>query len=138
MQHKTKISQAATTYLFATVILTAIINFPLLAQPDKNASVVDLLPETIAPIKAPFEMPQFKRPSFPDRTFNIKDFGAIEGGKVKVTDAIRKTIEAAAKAGGGKVVIPEGLWLTGPIHLKSNINLYLLDNLNQSILPRHQ
>lgn len=88
-------------------------------------SVLDKAPAQIEPIKAPFKMPQLKRPVFPNKTFNIKDFGAVEGGAVKNTEAIKKTIEAAAKAGGGKVVIPEGKWLTGAIHLDNNINLYL-------------
>jgi len=124
MQRQIKVNQAANTFFLSTVLFVAVFTFSLLAQPDENASVADLLPENIAPIDAPFEMPRFKRPTFPDRMFNIKDFGAVEGGKIKVTEAIRKAIEAAAKAGGGKVVIPEGIWLTGPIHLKSHINLY--------------
>lgn len=84
-------------------------------------------PYEIAPLKAPFEMPDLKRPRFPDNTFNIKDFGAKERGgeKVKCTEAIHRAIDAAEKAGGGKVLIPAGNWLTGPIHLKSNINLHV-------------
>jgi hypothetical protein len=84
-------------------------------------------PYEIAPLDAPFEMPDLKRPEFPDNTFNIKDFDAKErdGDKVKCTDAIHRAIDAAEKAGGGKVLIPAGDWLTGPIHLKSNINLHV-------------
>ncbi len=124
MQSQIKVHRAANGFFLATVLLVAVSTFSLSAQADENASVADLLPETIAPINAPFEMPRFKRPTFPDLAFNIKDFGALPGGKIKVTHAIRKTIEAAAKADGGKVVIPAGIWLTGPIHLQSNINLY--------------
>lgn len=64
-------------------------------------------------------------PVFPDKTFNIKDYGATEGGNEKVTEAIKSAIEDCANNGGGKVVIPAGKWLTGPIHLKSNINLHI-------------
>ena len=124
MKCKINVSPAAANFLILTFLFTALFHASLLAQPDENASVVDLLPENIAPINAPFEMPRLSRPIFLDRNFNIKDFGAVEGGKIKVTNAIRKAIEAAEKAGGGRVVIPEGVWLTGPIHLKSNINLY--------------
>ncbi len=66
------------------------------------------------------------RPSIPDREFDIRDFGAVEGGTVKNTQAIRQAISAAAKAGGGHVVIPAGKWLTGAIHLDNNIDLHLL------------
>ena len=79
--------------------------------------------EPIAPIHAPFSMPALARPVFPDRSFDIRDFGATPGGSVKNTAAIRKAIETAATAGGGRVIIPAGKWLTGPIHLENNINL---------------
>ncbi len=82
-------------------------------------------PEDIAPVVAPFTLPPFSRPQIPDRTFNIKDYGAVEGGVEKNTEAIRKTIEAAARAGGGRVVIPPGKWLTGAIHLDNNIDLHI-------------
>ncbi|WP_198411318.1 glycoside hydrolase family 28 protein [Marinimicrobium alkaliphilum] len=87
-------------------------------------------PYEIAPIQAPFPMPQMERPSIPDRTFNIRDFGAetFSGSQTSdklVTEAIHRAIEAANRAGGGKVVIPRGQWLTGPIHLMSNINLHV-------------
>lgn len=88
------------------------------------------VPETIAPIEAPFPMPQLERPKFPDRSFNIRDYGAQtmtsdQASSTLNTDAIHRAISAAYNSGGGKVVIPEGQWLTGPIHLKSNINLHL-------------
>ena len=72
----------------------------------------------------PFKMEKIKVPTFPDKTFNIKDFGAVGDGHIKNTDAFRKAIEACSKAGGGIVIIPPGSWLTGPIELKSNINLH--------------
>lgn len=79
----------------------------------------------IQPIKAPFAMPQLKRPVFPNRTFTITDYGAVAGGTIKNTEAFRKAIAACHTAGGGKVVVPAGKWLTGPIHLKSKVHLYL-------------
>lgn len=91
----------------------------------------DEAPDEIASISAPFEMPPLKRPQFPDQEFNIKNFGAksmSNSKRFKNTKAINKTIEIAHKAGGGKVIIPEGKWLTGPIHLMSNINLYLAED----------
>ena len=62
-------------------------------------------------------------PKFPSRDFDVTRYGAKEGGKIDNTAAFRKAIEAASKAGGGRVVVPEGVWLTGAIHLRSNVNL---------------
>jgi len=90
-----------------------------------TGKAADTSNEAIAPIYAPFAMPQLVRPVFPARTFNIRDYGAVEGGVVKNTDAFAKAIDACSKLGGGKVVVPAGRWLTGPIHLKSNIDLHL-------------
>ncbi|MDR8391937.1 glycoside hydrolase family 28 protein [Aliifodinibius sp. S!AR15-10] len=86
------------------------------------------VPQEIAPIDAPFEVAELERPSFPDRTFDIRDYGAqpmSDDSTFKNTDAIHRAIEAAHQAGGGRVLIPEGEWLTGPIHMMSNINLHI-------------
>ena len=56
------------------------------------------------------------------------DYGAVKGGEIVNTEAIAKAIVACNKAGGGRVVIPEGEWLTGPIHFQSNVNLHLEEN----------
>lgn len=66
-----------------------------------------------------------KNLEFPNNTFNILDFGAISDGETNNSEAIKKAIASCSKAGGGKVLIPAGRFLTGPIHLKSNINLHL-------------
>lgn len=57
---------------------------------------------------------------------NITDFGAVEGGKKMNTVAIQKAIEACAKKGGGRVIVPQGIFLTGSVELKSNVTLHLL------------
>ncbi|MBN2165487.1 MAG: glycoside hydrolase family 28 protein [Marinilabiliaceae bacterium] len=66
-----------------------------------------------------------QQPVFNDYTTSILDHGAIADGKSLNTKAINNAIESCSLAGGGKVIIPQGLWITGPIELKSNINLYL-------------
>lgn len=71
-----------------------------------------------------FEIAPVQEPSIPDNTVNIKDYGAVDGGKVLNTQAFADAIEAVSKKGGGKVLIPAGIWLTGPIVLKSNIELH--------------
>lgn len=120
-----------------------------LAAAVTNASGWDNVPEAIAPITAPFPMPQMARPQFPDRVISIQDFGAVADGRTKNTEAIANAIAAAARAGGGTVLIPAGTWLTGAIHLENNINLRLaqgakllfsqnFDDYLPAVLSRHE
>lgn len=81
--------------------------------------------EIIQPIQAAFTMPTPRRPQFPSRVFDIRAYGAQEGGLVKNTEAFRSAVRAATSEGGGTVLVPEGRWLTGPIHLESNVNLHV-------------
>ena len=67
-------------------------------------------------------------PHFPDRDFPVTDFGAIGDGKMVNTASIKATISACSATGGGRVVIPAGVFLTGPIHLESNVNLHVSEN----------
>ena len=69
-----------------------------------------------------------KVPSFKDQSFNILEFGAVADGKTLNSKAFEKAIAACTEAGGGKVIVPEGKFLTGPIHLKNNVNLHLEEN----------
>lgn len=71
-----------------------------------------------------FAMPQVIEPQIPGNTVSIADFGAIADGLTLNTDAFRKAIEAVSAKGGGTVVIPRGIWLTGPVILKSNIRMH--------------
>ncbi len=64
-------------------------------------------------------------PSFPARDFLITKYGAKPGGAIDSSAALRQAIDACAAAGGGRVVVTEGRFLTGPIHLKSGVNLHL-------------
>jgi polygalacturonase len=65
-----------------------------------------------------------KLPTFPDKTFNVTDYGAKAGGTDN-TAAFKKAIDACNAAGGGTVLIPAGTWTTGAIYIKSNVNLKL-------------
>jgi polygalacturonase len=73
----------------------------------------------------PFAMPPMAEPSFPDRRVSITEFGARGDGSMLNTQAFAEAIRSCAAAGGGTVVVPPGTWLTGPIRLESNINLFL-------------
>ena len=71
-----------------------------------------------------FDMPQIKEPKIPAYSVSITDFGAKSGGQDLCSESFSKAIEAVSKKGGGKVIVPRGTWLTGPITLLSNIELY--------------
>jgi polygalacturonase len=68
---------------------------------------------------------RLEEPRFPNRDFLITRFGAAGNGKTDCTAAIRQAIDACNKAGGGRVVVPAGRFLTGAIHLRSGVNLYV-------------
>ncbi|MBR6696893.1 MAG: glycoside hydrolase family 28 protein [Lachnospiraceae bacterium] len=64
---------------------------------------------------------------FNTKEYDITSYGAISGGQVSNTKAFAAAIDEATIK-GGKVVVPDGIWLTGPIELKSNVELHLCDN----------
>jgi len=70
-------------------------------------------------------MPVIRSTQFKKDTFNIKKFDAVADGITLNTVAINKAIAACNKNGGGVVLVPGGMWLTGPIVLKSNVNLHI-------------
>ena len=102
------------------IILLAILFF-------SNVAIFAQVPHEIAPFVTPFGEFNFKRPVFADQSVSIVDFGAKQGGTFKNTEAIKKAIEKINSIGGGKVIVPAGTWLTGPIVLLSNVNLHLED-----------
>ena len=71
-----------------------------------------------------FKMSKINEPVIPNNTVNLKDYGAVNGGYVLNTKAFADAIDALSKKGGGKLIIPPGIWLTVPIILKSNIELH--------------
>lgn len=71
-----------------------------------------------------FDLTAIEPPSFPDRLFDLGDFGLESAASVQ-TMAFRRAIAACHAAGGGTVLVPAGTWLTGPIHLLSHVNLRL-------------
>lgn len=74
---------------------------------------------------APFSMPKVEVPKFQNKHYDIKNYGAINNGIFLNTTVINKAIEDCNKNGGGIVEVGEGTWLTGPIELKSNVELHL-------------
>ena len=73
----------------------------------------------------PQALPKVTLPVIPERVLNLADFGGVGDGRTLNTGAFEKAFTALAEKGGGKLVVPPGIWLTGPIKPASNINLHL-------------
>lgn len=70
-------------------------------------------------------LPRITEPVFRKDTVNIVDYGAVADGLTLNTNSINQAIAACNKQGGGVVLVPGGMWLTGPVEMKSNINLHI-------------
>ncbi len=73
----------------------------------------------------PFEAPQVNTPVIPDRTVTLSQFGGKGDGITLCTEAFSAAIAALESQGGGHLVVEAGVWLTGPIVMKSNIDLHI-------------
>lgn len=71
------------------------------------------------------EFPKVELPVIEGKDYRIEEYGAVSGGEVSNTQAIRAAVEAAHEAGGGRVVVGAGIWLTGPIELLSHVELHV-------------
>ncbi len=74
-----------------------------------------------------FDMPRVAEPVIPSNSINIADLGAVGDGVALNTQFFAEAIEKLSAKGGGSVIVPPGLWLTGPIVLKNNINIHVED-----------
>ena len=92
----------------------------LLAQPGKIKDEIAGYTKNL-----PFSINEFNVPAFPAKKYNIVDFGAVGDGITKNTEIFKKVVDSCFNSGGGEIIVPPGIWLTGPIILKSNINLHL-------------
>jgi len=82
-------------------------------------------PRTAADLAADRIVASVRRPWFPPRVFRVTDFGAVGDGTTKNTTAFAAAIAACHRSGGGHVVVPAGSFLTGAIHLLSNVDLHV-------------
>jgi hypothetical protein len=100
----------------AALLLLALLFEPPRAPAQAADAGWTRLPEILARIRAP---------QFTDRDFSIAAHGAVPDGRSDATAAFRAAIEACHRAGGGRVLVPPGDYLSGPIHLRSNVNLHV-------------
>lgn len=88
------------------------------------------LPQARPPVGDPWTqvdaiLARIAPPVFPDRDFDVTKYGASGDGAKDCTAAFREAVAACAAAGGGRVIVPAGRFLTGAIHLRSRVNLHL-------------
>ena len=70
---------------------------------------------------------RIKPPVFPKRDFEVTRQGAVGDGRTDCSQAIARAVAECNRSGGGRVVVPAGVFFTGPIRLKSNVNLHLAE-----------
>lgn len=73
----------------------------------------------------PFDMPKVQVPVFTNNKVNLLDFGGVGDGITMNTDAFDKAMQSLSEKGGGTLIVPKGVWFTGPIVFRSNINMHL-------------
>src|SRR5262247_880606 len=122
------LSQSRRVVSYAAVVLCVFINVGGNAPPRAQSANAgwSQVPAILSRIKAPV---------FPNRDFKITDYGAVADGNADNTEAIRKAIAACNAAGGGRVVVTPGVFLTGAIHLKSNVNLHVMEGATLKFIP---
>ncbi|MCC8018256.1 MAG: glycoside hydrolase family 28 protein [Rikenellaceae bacterium] len=98
-----------------TVVLSAVVTFSFNPGAAAQSAAVPFTVEVADPV-------------IPDRTVSVSDFGGAGDAVTLNTDAFRQGIEALSARGGGRLLVPEGVWLTGPIVLEDNIDLHLAEN----------
>jgi polygalacturonase len=76
----------------------------------------------------PFEMTKVTRPSIPDYTVDLTDFGGVGDGVTLNTEAFAKAMRHLSDKGGGHLNVPSGIWLTGPVEILSNCDLHVTEN----------
>ncbi len=122
--------------IFAAALAATLAVAGCATMPD--AGTAGATASTSAPIgwdSVPGILARIKAPTFPNRDFAITDYGAKADGTTDCTDAIAQAIAACNAAGGGRVVVSGGVFLTGAVHLKSNVNLYVAEGTTLKFSP---
>ena len=107
--------------ILLSVSVLALILAASCADAARNGSVA--LPDAI-----PFSMPDVAMPSIPANSVSLADFGGVGDGVTLNTEAFAEAMQALVRKGGGRLVVPAGIWFTGPIGIQSNCELHLESN----------
>jgi len=107
---------------FAPAALLLALTFLSCKQSEKSEDYSSLYKDL------PFEMPKLQQPKIPSGTVSLSDFDAVGDGITMNTEAFAKAIKSLAEKGGGHLIVPAGIWRTGPITLLSGIDLHLERN----------
>lgn len=97
-------------------------------EKTESTDKAELSPSEISWENADKIIEGIKIPTFKDTIFNVNDFGAVADGETLNTEAFAEAITACSESGGGMVLVPDGKYLTGPIHLKSNVNFHISED----------
>lgn len=97
------------------LLITLFIGFAAFSQKNDISYYID---------KAPFKFGELILPVIPQKDYNFKDFGGVNDGKTLNTKAFERAITTISENGGGRLTVPPGIWLTGPIELKSKIDFH--------------
>lgn len=108
--------------ILALCACTHVQDNPAKAVPLVSEVGDECMPAEIAPIKAPFAMPQLSKPVFPDTIVRLL---LSEAPSDMQTAYINRQINALSQAGGGTILLDTGVWKSGRIELKSKINLHI-------------
>ena len=103
-----------------SLTLVLALSLALLCSCNKEYKRLDSLYEGL-----PFEMPKLMLPDIPKRTVSLTDFGGVGDGVALNTEAFARAVDALARQGGGRLLVPAGIWRTGPVALQSRIELHL-------------
>ncbi len=106
-------------FFISTIAFLLILSQAFASGKDKGDS------EVLSFDNLPFEMPDIIVPQFKSDTFNIVDFGAKADGETVNSNAINAAIKKCSVNGGGIVLIPQGIWVSGPLVMQNNVNLHL-------------
>ncbi|NQZ89850.1 MAG: glycoside hydrolase family 28 protein [Colwellia sp.] len=110
------------TFSFFIMCLVAIL--PLTSSSTVASIAVDKELEALYH-NVPFDMPKVELPNIPNYQVSIEKFGGVGDGITDNSKAFNDAINHLAKKGGGRLIIPKGIWLTGPIKLQSYIELHV-------------
>lgn len=126
---------AAGGLLAAGALLPALSAGQASAAPADGSGAGSDPPSDDAWDQVPGILAQITPPTFPKRYVDITDHGAVGDGRTMNTAALRSAIAACADAGGGHVVVPEGRFLTGAVHLRSNVDLHIGEGATLAFSP---